>query len=281
MKWIANGLKSCPLCAIAIALVLAGCGGDDPPTNPGSQEEPPELPDASTLSIDLAAFSGASAKWEIQPQAPSDSSSYLTAKATVGVISLALVVIAAPASAAFEGAFGAEPLRQSDGSWTWSYSVAYGDKVFDLALNGKAAPQQSEWSMRVTTTGFGSNLTNFLWYSGVVAASGDEGYWQLYDPTIPAAPTNALRVNWEATSADDRSAVWLNNRAEADGEGDLLSFEQSGVAASVEFADASNGTVSTIEWDVMTTAGSITIPFYNQGTKSCWDSSHLNASCAP
>lgn len=260
---------------------MAGCGDDDGPAGPGDLGQPPALPDESSLSIDLSAFLSPSSKWVIQPQTPSDSSSYLTARATLAIVNLAILYVAAPAAAAFQGAFGATPVHQADGSWTWSYIVTYDSRSFALALNGKAAADESQWSMRVTTTGLGNDLTDYLWYSGAVATAGDEGYWQLYDPMVPATPTNALRVDWQVASADNRTAVWVNNRIGGAGEGDSLTYLLNEDAASVSFRDASNGVVSAVEWSVDTTAGSITVPFYNQGARACWDSGHLNAPCAP
>jgi hypothetical protein len=263
------------LLALAVAALVAGCGDEDPM---GPAGDPPALPDAASFAVDLSAFAMPE-KWEVSPQSPSDSSNFLTARATAAVIGIGVVAIAAPAAAAFEGAFGAQPVRQADGSWTWSYSVVYGQASFDLSLNGRAAAGGSEWAMRVTTNGLGSNLTDYLWYSGAVSASGDEGMWQLYDPSAPAEPVDALRIDWQTKSADDHSAIWTNNRPGSDGEGDVLAFARSEDDASIEFSDASNGTTSSIAWNVDTTAGSLTMPFYNQGEKSCWDSNHLNAAC--
>jgi hypothetical protein len=52
-----------------------------------------------------------------------------------------------------------------------------------------------------------------------------------------------------------------------------------GEIASINFTEADKGTTMTIEWNLKTTAGSITAPSYKKGEKSCWDENKQDVAC--
>jgi hypothetical protein len=301
-----HGVRRAMVLCVLFGLVLAGCT-DDNPADTGN-DEPPALPDGDVFGIDDSAFKidptatsspisgrrplvvvddnlgvAGAAKAVPQPSASADSASYanyIVGRAAVTAATAATVALSAAPAHAFAGAYFATPAKEDDGSWTWAYSVAYGQATYNLELNGRRISDHTTWSMRLSTSGLAQDLTNFLWYDGETRNGGANGYWQIYDMAVPSTATNLFRVDWSRASADNRSAVWLYNRADAAATGSTLTYQQNEDEASVNFWDAQFSEHSRVRWNIDTTEGGVRAPRYNGGQEACWDSQHLNTNCA-
>lgn len=277
-------LKMLPalLLALVLAMSVVACSqDDDSPSQPAAENEPPALPPSDAMEVDLAAFGalGTDAAKVKEEPSPSDSSNYLVAKGTAIAVSTAVLVGLAPAVVSFAGAFLVAPEQQEDGSFLWSYEAAYEEFVLELELTGKKEGSEAVWALRVSSDDTDPPLADFLWYEGRCGIVPVEGYWQFYDPTQPDDEVPFVRLDWIRESAVDREAAFLVNRPGGTAEGDRLAYRQDGLAALIEYTDASAATTWDIGWDLETEAGSLLVPYYNRGERACWDGSHLNTTC--
>jgi hypothetical protein len=264
---------------ILLALAIAGCG-DESPEDAG-QNTPPALPSPQSMSVDLDVFDSGTAKLPAPMSAPSDSTNFQAAVLAIDSINVAVLGFAEAPIAAFTGAAGATPAQQSDGSWQWAYSLTSDTLSLNVVLNGSADAQWTYWSLRVTTTGLPTDVSDFLWFTGQASPTGDVGHWQFHDITIPATPTDLARVDWSIENADSRSLYWVNDSPGSEHRGDGVTYIQQGNAASITHLDASSLNSTDVAWDLATTAGSLTAAGYNGGAKACWQENHLNTVCPP
>lgn len=303
MAW--KRIRRAAIVLILPALFAAGCGDDDNPADTDDNLVAPALPDQQSLAIENTAFAAApngtkgtkypnDREWvdyngsrydnKSDPGASAliDSASYSNynaGRAVATVVGVAITLNSAAPAWAFQGAFGATPVKQVDGSWSWSYSLSYGAAMYSLVLNGMPSGEGVNWTMRVSTVGVTQNVTDFLWYSGQTTNGGASGHWQLYDIAAPSVPVPTVRADWVRTSADNRSAMWRNNRVGSPGYGDTLVYLQNEDDISMTFTPSATSVQSFVRWNVDTTAGSVRVPLYNQGQEACWDSQHLNKNC--
>jgi hypothetical protein len=273
------------LLALALTVFTAACSQDEEsPSNPAAENEAPELPPADVMAVDLETFDGAEAQGSSKVKTtdeptPSDSSNYVVAKATAIAVNSAVLAGIAPAAVAFAGAFLVQPVEQEDGSWLWSYQAVYSEWVLDLQLTGKREGSETVWALRVSTDDTNPALVDYLWYEGRCPYVPITGYWQFYDPTVPEAPVQLLRLEWSRASAVERSATFTVNRPGGNSEGDRLEYAQDGSAALMQYHDASAAMTWDVQWNIETEAGSVIVPYYSRGERACWDEDHLNAVC--
>jgi hypothetical protein len=295
------------LATLPLIMLAAGCGDDDSnPITPGGNESP-ELPYAQSLSISVTGFedafapgvrdgsggprnvgvvddgmSGSVGKSEVGERANADSASsanYNAGRTTVASVNTSITSLASLTSYCYSRAFNTTPVEETDGSWTWSYSVADGWIEYDVVLNGVVSGEETEWVMYVTTSGRTRNVTNMLWASGTTASNNLSGSWQVYD--LDAAPATPLvRVDWTRDGSGNVGSVWLNNSATHASYGDNLAFSYNGGIATLEYSKSGGSYQSTVTWNTQTTAGSVRMPLYNGGNEACWDAQHANTSCA-
>jgi hypothetical protein len=294
------------LATIPLIVLAAGCGDDDSaPITPGG-DNTPALPYAQSLSIGVAGFedaftpgvrdgqggprdvgvvddgsSGPAFKSEVGERANADSVSsanYNAGRSAVVSVNASITSLASLTSYCYTRAFNTTPVEEDDGSWTWSYSVVDGWVGYDVVLNGVVSGEETEWVMYVTTSGRTRNVTNALWASGTTALSNLSGSWQVYD--LDAAPeTPLVRVDWTRDENGGLTSVWLNNSATHASYGDNLAFSYDGNLATIEYSKAGGSYQSTVRWNPLTSAGSVTMPLFNGGNEACWDAQHSNTSC--
>lgn len=295
------------LATLPLLVLAAGCGGDDEsPITPGG-DGTPVLPYAQSLSISVAGFEDAftpgvrdgsggprdvvvvdtgapdaSGKSELGGRANADSASsanYNAGRSTVASVNSSITSLASLTSYCYSRAFSTTPQEETDGSWTWSYSVVDGWIKYDVNLNGVVSGDGTEWTMSVTTSGRTGNVNNFVWASGTTASNNLSGSWQVYD--LDRAPGTALvRVDWTRDESGGLTSVWLNNSATHQSYGDNLAFSYDGSVATLEYSKAGGSYQSTVTWSPVTTAGSVRMPLFNGGNEACWDAQHANSSCA-
>lgn len=292
------------LATLPLLVLAAGCGGDDESPITPSGNESPELPYAQSLSISVAGFEDAftpgvrdgsggprdvvvvdqpvsNGKSLVGARASADSVSsanYNAGRSTIASVNSSITSLASLTSYCYSRAFNTTPVKESDGSWTWSYSVVDGWIKYDVELNGVISSDETEWTMLVTTSGRTSNVSDAMWASGTTASNNLSGSWQVYD--LDRAPGTALvRVDWTRDEDGALTSVWLNNSATHASYGDNLAFSYDGNLATLQYSKSGGASQSTVRWYPATTAGSVQSPLYNGGAESCWDSQHANSSC--
>ncbi len=282
-------------------LTLAGCNSGDP-FQPPEEEQPPALPQVSTMKMDLSFFSTASSyETSIKEGVPGPEllsqypTKYNFINAAVRVLFVDLVILAAmePPVAAFVVALHSVPQHQPDGSWLWTYIFVDGDIEYSIFLRGKKVEDYTEWSMRVSSTNPEMLLDHFLWFEGEAMNDDSGGYWQFYEPdeTVPLATlvsaggeletpgVPSVRIDWENLPEDTHLLSFLINKAGSPDEGSSVEFFQSPDVCYMEFYDVSKDATGTIKW-YADGSGSIEVPDYNDGEKACWDNRQNDVDCS-
>ena len=159
-----------------MASLLAGCG-DDKGTN--AKEEPPEIPPASTFVMDFSDFTAVTLAGPGQGgggrAAFADSrANWTSAAGNVAVWNFIITVGLAVPAAAFLEAFHHQPVRETDGTWVWSYNVEVAHALHLAELHGKATDDGIQWAMHVSKE---DAYSDFIWYTGESNVGGTEGTW--------------------------------------------------------------------------------------------------------
>ena len=107
----------------------------------------------------------------------------------------------------------------------------------------------------------------------------NEGFWVFTDFRREGDP-DVLRVDWTAASESDARLDLENIDAANPDFGDELGYLTEGSGRSMEFFDASNDMTWDIRWNQADGSGSLMVPGYNGGQRSCWDENQEDTSCA-
>jgi hypothetical protein len=268
--------RSLPLVA-AGALFLSGCGEDaTSPSTPAN--EPPALPPLRTMQPDLHFFGdGEEAQRALESRSAETEGklNFLNAAVRVAFVNVAVLTALTPPAEAFAIALGQDPVVQDDESFLWSYDyVGNEGERASIRLRGRLEGIHVEWEMRVSSTDFEPPVEDLLWFTGESSLLEDSGFWVFND----LDREEAARVEWTHTRQLER-AVFVNLDADSEGVGDRLTFEDTGDVSSLVYHDASTAIDGTIIWNERTGEGSIEVPDYRNGEKSCWDSRQFDVEC--
>ncbi len=271
--------KKHKLLSVVLALymsVLPSCAGNNPAT---SDETPPTLPSQETmqmsqedLSLFLSGNMGAQADNQVLTK-----QNWGTAAVIVAVFNLAVFVGMVIPVAATAAALSHEPTLEADGKFHWKYAYANAINNLEVELIGQALPSVVNWEMYVTSTA--PALNNYLWYDGQHQIDGKSGYWQFYDAANPNTQNNLVRIDWQHPSENEATLQFLNNKTDAPGFNDTLTYSVKDDSVSVEILDASNQNSTHIAWHRQTRQGYIIATNYNNGAKACWDSNLDDVVC--
>lgn len=260
-----NSLARCALAGlITTSVALAGCQTD----------EPPELPRATTMSVDIEAMAAAPAVAKDAPSsaAPSEYNNFANAWLRVKVLQLYAAGVVVVPALAIGAALLQDPSFDGD-RWIWTITVA--------GVTGELEVSHSlieGFDVELYVTG--GELDRFLWVEGNFGDGTGTGEWVLHDPDITGGDDSALAIRWTYAADDDRSLTYEVLSSASPDVGDSITYAVSGNTASVVYTDASDaGLVAEIEWDRTTGVGSLEVPGYNNGERACWDASFVNAAC--
>ncbi|MBN1165118.1 MAG: hypothetical protein JXB45_11105 [Candidatus Krumholzibacteriota bacterium] len=295
-------LRRFPVFSLALFLFvfsLTGCAPENPVDNSSPASRAPQLPPATTMSIDLSLFKSASVDAEAIAAGDLERS-LLTAtqgsklnflNAAVRVLFLDVVVYSALVEpvAAFAVAAHSVPQPQPDGSWLWTYIFVSERAEYSIFLHGREMDDHVAWKLEVFSTAEEMTLDHFLWFEGQTRRYQDSGYWQFYEPAIITAPAGragesatqgikTVRIDWINRSRREHELEIRVNKPGDPEEGTTLSFLETPGLCSIDFFDAKEQTNGNITW-YGDDSGSIEWPDYNGGVKSCWDSRQNNVTC--
>ncbi|MFH1754073.1 MAG: hypothetical protein ABIA59_00065 [Candidatus Latescibacterota bacterium] len=286
---------------LIIILTLAafvGCNSSDP-VLPIEEDQPPALPAASTMNLDLSFFDSAQAGEssvingapapELLAQFPTRHN-FINAAVRVLVVHMVACAAVQPPVAAFVIAVHSVPQRQADGSWLWTYIIVDEEIEYSIYLRGNNVGEHTEWSMRVSSSDPEMPLDHFLWFDGEAMNDDSEGFWQFYLPEeaiVPAAARGAydtsgvpfLRIDWHNLSNDTHRLTFLLNAEGHADEGDSIEFFTSNDICYLEHYDASKSATANITW-YADGSGYILVPDYNNGEKACWDTQQYDVDCS-
>jgi hypothetical protein len=295
-------MNRCGVCLV-IALALFGlpaCSNDDGPVAP-SKDTAPTIPDASTMTLDLAFFDPApvdraslAAGAPLAVESSTGKDNFINAAVRVYYVELVFWAALQPPVSAFALAIHSVPQLQDDGSWLWTYIYVDGAIEYRIFLNGKNAGDRTEWRMEVSTNNPAMPLEHFVWFTGEAMKDETSGYWQFYEPVIDPAMAVAglagssasegtpgiqsIRIDWlNGPGLSHRLTVTNNTPGGAD-EGDRVVFSDSFEASCLEFTDVSVPAVYNVTW-YRDGSGSIQVPDYKNGEKACWDTRQNDTVC--
>ncbi len=270
--------KLVPVGLIFSLLWLAAC--EKNPTAPTSQK--PDLPPQNSMAVDVQMFSSNAGLSNTGADETAIGRNFVAARLTVGAINLAVLAHMSVPVLTFGAAISHQPMLKDDGKWHWVYSVSNnaGQKFqADLAGWIDASAGVSRWEMRISTTGLGAPLNNFLWYTGSAALDNGSGQWDIYDAAQPSSSVKVVHIDWDHPSAGKATLKFTVVKPQVPENGDVLTYKADGNSRMVTYFDNSaNGTLE-ISWDAATNAGYLIAPNYNNGQKSCWDNQLNDTSC--
>lgn len=287
---------------IAVALLVCffqACSNEDNPVDTGTtDQQPPALPAASTMMMDVSFFETAGIDDASLAAGVPDGPTLAAAagkehfiNAAVRVLYVHLVFYAAfePPVAAFVLAIHSIPQLQPDGSWLWTYIFVDEGVEYGIFLYGKRVEDHNLWRMEVSASDPALGFDHFVWFNGEALVDGSSGYWQFYTPleggsavssAAGSAPpgVESVRIDWLHTCKGEHQLTILANEAGSEDEGDTVVFYTSREASYIQFNDLSDAELYEIVW-YPDGSGSLEVPDYNDYVRACWDTQQNNCEC--
>ena len=196
-------IRTLPILFVLAVIVLIISCEDDKTTNP--QDQAPTIPPQSSMIINFDEFPDTSSG--SAPENPILSKrNWSWAAGNVAVWNSVLTLTLAVPVAAFVEAFNHQPVKQTDGSWLWQYSVSVGEALFTAKLYGKTVTEGVEWKMLLTKSGA---YTDFEWFTGFSNLPATEGTWTLNKD--PNSPTAFLYIEWHRNTTEGTADVKYTN----------------------------------------------------------------------
>lgn len=272
MKTRIHRTASAVVLAAGLLAALAGCSKES--VNEPKAPQPPALPPAASMELDLSAFS-------IGDLGPAPKSqfkyNFWNAQLRAAFINLVVAAVVTPPAAAIRAATHSIPSPQPDGSWIWTFTYVNGEEEVVLRLRGLPEDNGVLWQMYVTALHEDPPLDRALWFEGRTRGR-DDGEWTLHDISRPANPA-VLQIDWEVTAENDCFLTFENIDASSPEFGDRLTYSDAGALASIVYEDASAGQEWDIRWNQVTGAGSLKVPDYHSGERACWDEHQEDVVC--
>lgn len=245
-----------------IFLAFIGCGSDDKEAS-----ELPALPPDSSMIMDFSAFDAGT----LAPSLPVPGKNYMNAAVRVLAVDAVVLTALAPSVTVFKAAKSATPLSQDDGSWVWKYQVGYMGNEYKAELTGKVDGKKNLWSMKITCPTIQPPLTDFEWYTGECASNNTSGTWKFFDYKFPYEAKEIGNIEWSISAIKESQLVFTSKKSDSEIFGDILTYRLAGTTATMKYYDSSEDITADIIWDIITGAGSIQVPKYNNGNRAYWD----------
>ncbi|MGD8413010.1 MAG: hypothetical protein PVF33_02190 [Candidatus Latescibacterota bacterium] len=276
------------------AWMLPACSGDDGagPTEPDYPADAPQLPSVSTMMFDVqffdietpqvsqqAAETGKPTGGELLAAESADRTHFINAFVRVLFLQLLMYDALEEPVGAFALAVHSVPQPQDDGSWLWTYIFVDEGIEYNIYLYGTpdTGDDHVDWRLEVSTNDPSNPFDHFVWFDGRTYNDDSQGYWQFYDPQLPA-PHASARIDWENPSATEGRLVIEINGPDHPDYGDTLEFFESSFQCTVDHYDAGEDRRANITVNADGT-GSLTVPDYNNGDRACWDTEQKNTDC--
>ncbi|MBN2013522.1 hypothetical protein JW960_29605 [candidate division KSB1 bacterium] len=244
-------------------LLMTGCNNSNPTET--KNQEPPTMPPASSMQLDLSAFGGTGTL------AKSNAGIHFTTAAiTVAVINTWVVLGLAPAVFLFGQALNETPVLESDAKFHWKFTSTFALIRYNTDLAGwiDVANKQSNWEMHVSAP----NVFNkFKYYDGTCALDLKSGRWTFYKPQNPDSGKAMIQIDWQMVNDSTRTLTFTNVLEGNASQGTTLTYNVDGRDVSMTFFNSVSNKTAQVYWDAITTAGCIDSPDYNGGVPGCWD----------
>lgn len=265
-------LQTALITLLCATFVLLSCS-DDPSS---VQEQPPELPPASSMEMDFSTFNDQSSKSQSEVQTIENFSRAVgTALVMKTVVDVNLLIPRVLLAAASE----ADPQFNEDGEWIWEYSKTVNGNDFGVRLVATETAEDSlSWNTYVTNSQLG--VDNRLFFSGTTNGQGTSGEWTYYSLRSPEAEQEVSRLDWTVNGEDDvelRLEVLTDRNGYA---GDYIDYSFDGTTKTATYYDSSDDEITEIQINIQTNVGYFLSPDYNNGEKACWDENFQDIACS-
>lgn len=260
-------VKNLLIFALISGLIFSGFPGCGTDSDEGEDKTAPPLPPDASMSMDLSAFGGG----KMAPGQQPPGKNFKNAALRVLLLDVAIVIVLSPAVTVFKAAKSVEPVKQDDGSWLWSYTMTILGQKYTANLTSQLEPSKVLWSMRVTNPLFKVPLDNFEWYTGETALDNSSGNWRFFDYNTPDMANEIGTIEWSVQVLAESKIVFSSKNPQSQNYGDIVTYSVEGTNALITFFDASENITAEVTWDLVTIAGSIKVPNYNNGERAYWN----------
>jgi len=194
-------VKFLPIMIVIGFFVLIISCGDDKSTNPKDADKIPTIPPQSSLMINFEEFPDTSTVGGFDDPSLTKVN-WSWAAGNVKYWNSVLFVTLAIPTAAFVEAFKHQPVKQSDGSWLWKYSVSVNEDTYTAKLYGKDLGYGIDWRMLLSKSG---SYTDFEWFTGFSNSQATEGSWTVNKNPDLASPF--LAIEWERNVQEETANI--------------------------------------------------------------------------
>jgi hypothetical protein len=239
----------------------------------------PEIPPASTFSMDYSYFSLAGSMVTQEAADPPSNTNWLFAAVNVSVWSSLVTLATIIPAAAFVEAFNHDPVLQDDGSWLWSYSFVAQNITYTANLYGALEKLKVTWKMYITKQGY---YISFLWYSGESNLTGTTGQWLLN--MNPAEPSPFLQIGWNRSADNTTGDLKYTNIIPADDDSSSYIFyaatSDTSYNRQFDLFSVVNSNTTEIRWHSINKNGRVRDPLhYSDNLWHCWGSARNDVEC--
>jgi len=244
----------------------------------------PPLPALETMTFNIQAFQGGGKADKADDPAPGEKANFNNAAARVWWLNASLAVRLVVPVLVFAAAINTQPIYEV-GFWTWEISAGSGDSTYTAVLVGWYDGNLREGvhlnlEMAITCLSCAKPLDGFISYDGRFNTDGSDGHWQFYSTDIENDNQSLVRIDYDVIDDSNKTLTLTNNRVDGhEDAGDIITYSVAGDQASIEVSDKSEGLDYEAHWSISTTAGTLTVPGYNNGEEACWDAQHVNTDC--
>jgi len=192
-------IKSLPIFIVIAAIGLIVSCEDDKTTNP--QDQAPTIPPQSSLLINIQEFPDTSSTGGFN-NASLTKRNWAWAVGNIKYWNSVLTVTLTVPAAAFAEAFNHQPVKQSDGSWLWKYSVTVNEETLTAKLFGMDLSYGVDWKMLISKSG---SYTDLEWFTGFSNLLATEGTWIVNNN--PDLPSPFLSIEWERNVQEETADI--------------------------------------------------------------------------
>jgi hypothetical protein len=272
-------IKILPIIIVITFIGLMISCGDDNTTNPEDQDKIPTIPPQSSLIINFDEFPDTSTLENINNPKLTKGNWAWAAENVKYWNSVLFVTLAIP-TAAFVEAFNHQPVKQSDGSWLWKYTVVINSDTYTAKLFGKDLGYGVDWRMLLSKSG---SYTDFEWFTGFSNSDATEGSWTVNKNPDLASPF--LAIDWERNIQEETANIKYTIVAPTIPHvGSYISYGKTNDVSFNRFYqifNSDNNNLIDINWNYESKFGRIKDAYYfGNSNYHCWNENLDDTNCS-
>lgn len=253
--------------------VIATSCSDDPASL--SSDQPPQLPPAESMNVDLSTFEG---NQKVQSEAAQSSENFAQAALRALVMKTVVDINLAIPRALLTAASETEAEFNEEGEWVWSYTRNAGQETYEVRLvASQGGNNDVNWQFYVTNSQL--SIDNRLFFDGTTNADGSQGTWTYYNLSSESNES-VSEIQWEVTGEDQVSLRLDVTSDRFNNQGDYIEYSFDGTVKNAVYYNAGDDQTTELQWNEETKAGYIIAPNYNNGEQACWDANFEDISCS-